>query len=140
MTCGRITHTVDSVIFTAIAATGVISGIARGSNQCAIAHKFYENTRKYFYEASKPYLHCEIVGIGLLIQNHFNGEVENNSFLLEIMKKHGMPHSLADIGIEATEENKTIFFDSISNSSAVDKNNSTECEKLKSALNYFFNM
>lgn len=140
MTGGRITHTVDNVIFTAIAATGVISGIARGSNQCAIAHKFYENTRKYFYEASKPYLHGEIVGIGLLIQNHFNGEVENNDFLLGIMKKHGMPHSLADLGIEATEENKQIFFDSISNSSAVDKNNAAECEKLKSALDYFFNM
>ena len=136
----EITSAVDNVIFTAIAATGVISGIARGSNQCAIAHKFYENVRKFFPEISKPYLHGEIVGIGLLIQNHFNGETENNDFLLEIMRKHEMPHCLADLGIEASEENKKVFFDAISNSSAVDKNNVSECEKLKAALDYFFNM
>ena len=34
---GEISDDVERVIFTAIAATGVISGIARGSNQCAIA-------------------------------------------------------------------------------------------------------
>lgn len=140
MARGEITPTVENVIFTAIAATGVISGIARGSNQCAIAHKFYENTRKYFYEPAKPYLHGEIVGIGLLIQNHFNGEVENNEFLLKTMKKHGMPHTLTDMGIEASEENKAIYYDAISNSSAVDKNNAEECGKLKSALDYFFSM
>ncbi len=140
MANGDITSTVDNVIFTAIAATGVISGIARGSNQCAIAHKFYENVRKFFPEISKPYLHGEIVGIGLLIQNHFNGEAQNNDFLLGIMKKHGMPHCLADLAIEANEENKKIFFDAISNSSALDKNNACECEKLKVALDYFFSM
>ena len=137
---GEITSAVDNVIFTTIAATGVISGIARGSNQCAIAHKFYENVRKFFPVISKPYLHGEIVGIGLLIQNHFNGEEQNNDFLLGIMKKHDMPHCLADLGIEASEENKKLFFDAISNSSAVDKNNVSECEKLKAALDYFFNM
>jgi hypothetical protein len=63
---------------TTIAATGVISGIARGSNQCALAHKFYETARTLFPDASKPYLHGEMVGVGLLLQNHYNGEVENN--------------------------------------------------------------
>ena len=69
---GEVSDDVEKVIFAAIAATGVISGIARGSNQCALAHKFYETTRTLFPEAAKPYLHGEIVGVGLLLQNHFN--------------------------------------------------------------------
>lgn len=137
---GEITSAVDNVIFTSIAATGVISGIARGSNQCAIAHKFYEAVRKIFPEQSRPYLHGEIVGIGLLIQNYFNGEPENNEFLLSIMKKHKMPHSLSDIGIAPTEENKKLFYDDITNTSAVDKENALECERFKASLDYFFNM
>ena len=136
---GEITSAVDNVIFTTIAATGVISGIARGSNQCAIAHKFYEAVRKFFPKESSPYLHGEIVGIGLLIQNYFNGEPENNDFLLSIMKKHKMPHSLTDIGIAPTEENKKLFYDDITNTSAIDKENAPECERFWASLDYFFN-
>ena len=75
-----------------------------------------------------------------MIKIYKYGEVENNDFLIGIMKKHGMPYTLADLGISASHENKRIFFDEISNSSAVDKNNSAECDKLKFALDYFFNM
>ena len=56
--------TANEIIFNIIAATGVISGIARGSNQTALAHKFYETTRTLFFEESRQYLHGEIVGIG----------------------------------------------------------------------------
>ena len=87
MARGEVTEKLEKVIFTTIAATGVISGIARGSNQCALGHKFYEITRKLFPEASLPYLHGEIVGVGLILQNHFNGEEENNIRLIELMKK-----------------------------------------------------
>lgn len=137
---GEITSAVDNVIFTSIAATGVISGIARGSNQCAIAHKFYEAVRKIFPEESSPYLHGEIVGIGLFIQNCFNGEQENNDFLLGIMQKHNMPHSLSDIGIAPTEENKRLLYDDITNTSAIDKENALECERFKTSLDCLFNM
>ena len=50
---GNITDTVEQVVFNTIAGTGVISGIARGSNQTALAHKFYESTRAMFFEESK---------------------------------------------------------------------------------------
>ena len=59
-----------------IAITGLISGLARGSNQCAIAHKIYETTRILFPAESRPYLHGEIVALGLLPQLIYNGEAE----------------------------------------------------------------
>lgn len=138
MNTGNITDTVEQMIFSTIAVTGVISGIARGSNQTALAHKFYENTRAMFFEESKQYLHGEIVGVGLLLQNFFNGEKENNDFLLDLMKKYNMPCCLADIGIEATEASKNMYYEKMKLNSAIDETNTKELEKLQEGLNYLW--
>lgn len=137
---GSLTDTVERMIFNTIAVTGVISGIARGSNQTAVAHKFYEATRKMFFEQSKMYLHGEIVGVGLLLQNHFNGETENNEFLISLMKKYNMPCCLADIGIEASESAKTVYYENLKASSAIDENNMDELRKLKEGLDYLWEL
>ena len=50
------------------------------------------------------------VGVGLLLQNHFNGEEANNAALLELMKKHDMPCCIEDVGVERTEEIPAPFF------------------------------
>ncbi|MBQ4120365.1 MAG: iron-containing alcohol dehydrogenase [Clostridia bacterium] len=137
---GNITDTVEQVIFNTIAGTGVISGIARGSNQTALAHKFYESTRAMFFEESKEYLHGEIVGVGLLLQNFFNGEEENNLFLLELMKKYNMPCCLEDIGIETTEYTKNMYYEKLKNSTAIEKDNIAEFEKLTDSLDYLWGL
>lgn len=137
---GEITEDVEQVIFTAIAATGVISGIARGANQCALAHKFYENSRYLYFEESKPFLHGEIVGVGLLLQNHFNGEVSENERLLSLMHKYDMPHSVVSLGIPCHEESLEKYYERICNSSAIDKNNAAECEKFKEGLHYLWGL
>ena len=140
MKAGKITFDVENVLFTTIAATGVISGIARGSNQCALAHKFYETARTLFPERSKPYLHGEMVGVGLLLQNYYNGEVENNSLLLRLMEKHNMPKCVTDIGVDKSEETMEEFYDMICGSSAVDKDNAEECRRFKESLQYLWSL
>ena len=135
---GIASEAVEQVVFATIAATGVISGIARGSNQCALAHKFYETTRLLFSESARPYLHGEIVGAGLLLQNRFNNETERNAALIELMKKHSMPYRISDFGV--TEESFSEYFERIKNSSAIDKTNEAECEKFKEALRYFWDI
>ena len=140
MTSGNVSDDVENVIFTTIAATGVISGIARGSNQTAIAHKFYEAVRFLFPEDVRPYTHGEIVGVGLLAQNHFNGEEENNKLLLEIMKKYNMPYRITDIGIDKTEKTFMLCYEKVCSSSAINKEDGSECEKFKRALEYLWNL
>ena len=54
---GTVTDSFERVIFAAIAITGIVSGICKGSNQCAIAHKFYEECRSFFYENTLNFLH-----------------------------------------------------------------------------------
>ena len=131
---------VEQVIFTTIATTGVISGIARGSNQCALAHKFYEITRLLFNEGSKRYLHGEIVGVGLLLQNYYNNEIERNTELLKLMKKHSMPYRISNLGIERTEESFCEYFNRIKNSSAINETNTEESERLALALRYLWDI
>ena len=129
---------VEQVIFTTIAATGVISGIARGSNQCALAHKFYEITRVLYSESAKPYLHGEIVGVGLLLQNHFNGECERNDALLSWMRENGMPCSITDVGVARTEESLNEYYTRIYGSSAINKNDAEECARFSESLHYLW--
>ncbi len=140
MCSGEISDTVEQVIFTTIAVTGVISGIARGSNQCALAHKFYESTRKIFFEESRNYLHGEIVGLGLLLQNHFNGDAEKNIILSEFMKKYNMPSCLSEIGVSANFANKVYYFEELKRSSAINENDPEELEKLEEALEYLWRL
>lgn len=130
----------EKVIFSLICTTGVVSGIARGSNQCALAHKFYEISRKMFLEETRPFLHGEIVGVGLLLQNIFNGEAENNEFLISLAKKNGMPHSLNGIGLSTDENTKRTFFEQLANSSAVDSLNASETKKLADSLDILFSL
>ncbi len=138
MESGKITDTVEQIVFANIAATGVISGIARGSNQCALAHKFYEGTRAMFFEESRSYLHGEIVGVGLLLQNYFNGETENNDFLLKLMKKYNMPCCLSDIGVPVSQEAQDMYYEKLKGGSAIDENNPDELLKLREGLKYLW--
>lgn len=137
---GNITDDVENVIFICIAVAGVISGIARGSNQTALAHKFYEKAKFLFPEKAKPLLHGEIVGIGLLLQNHFNGEEDQNNILKQFMIKYNMPCSVSDIGIDESEKTLNVFHEQLCNSSAIDKENQEECERLRESLNYLWRM
>ena len=140
MQAGEVTPAVEQVIFTSLAATGVISGIARGSNQCALAHKFYETTRSLFPEAAAPYLHGEIVGVGLLLQNIFNGEAERNGMLLDLMHRHAMPAAPADVGVTCDEATFEEYYTRICNSSAIDKSNAEECAHFRACLRSFLGL
>ncbi len=137
---GVLSPELERLIFTTIAATGVISGIARGSNQCALAHKFYEITRVIFNCEARPYLHGEIVGVGLLLQNHFNGELQNNDELLALMRANDMPHSVGAIGILKNEQSFADYYERLKNSSAIDGENALECARLRAALEYLWSI
>lgn len=134
MANGRNTKTVYDVVYILIAITGIISGLARGSNQCAIAHKIYETTRTIFPRESRPYLHGELVGIGVLAQLYFNGEDEEENSFREKMKKFGMPVRLSDTGIDITDSVLEDYYNKIVVSSAMAGTTDDEKKKFRQAL------
>lgn len=99
---------VSDTAWITIALTGVISGLARGSNQTAIAHKVYESLRALFPTEVYSYLHGELVAMGLIVQIAYNGEGDAEEFR-ERMRSLGMPTTLSEIGVAPTEENLTLL-------------------------------
>ena len=51
-----------------------------------------------------------------------------------------MPRSVTDVGVERTEEMFSEYFERIKNSSAINAQDETECEKFRSVLRTFWNM
>lgn len=130
----------SETVFTTICVTGVISGIARGASQTALAHKFYEMTRLLYPQESRPYLHGEIVGVGLLLQNLYNGDSEANRQLTYLMNKHGMPSSVLGVGVSIDASVIAEYENRISHSSSIDPGNHEMCERLHEALSKFFEL
>ena len=124
----------DDIIYLTVAATGLISGMARGSNQTAIGHKIYENLRTLFPETVAGFLHGEMVAIGLLVQLHYNGQEDEVESFRDGMRSHGMPTSLADLGVEPNAENKAALYEKVVNSTAMAGTTDEEKERLSRAL------
>ncbi len=131
---GRNTKAVYDTVYILIAVTGLISSLARGSNQCAIAHKVYETTRIVFPKEAHDKLHGELVAIGLITQLIYNGEPEMAEQFKQQMKALGMPVCLAEIGITPDEESIKKFTDNIENSSAMAGTTPEEVEKFRRAF------
>ncbi|WP_165043223.1 iron-containing alcohol dehydrogenase family protein [Adlercreutzia sp. ZJ138] len=99
----RLTDAVERVTFVNLALTGIVSSLTRGFHQTALAHKFYDGMRTYFTKEAAPYLHGELVAIGLLIQVVYNNTPDEVSRLTRIMRAMDMPCTLADLGIRADD-------------------------------------
>lgn len=116
-----------------IALTGVISGLARGSNQTAIAHKVYESLRALFPASVYPFLHGEMVGMGLIVQIAYNREGDPEQFRAR-MKRLGMPVRLSDIGVEPTDDNLSLLREKILASTAMAGTDAEEQARFAEAL------
>lgn len=116
-----------------IALTGVISGLARGSNQTAIAHKVYESLRALFPASVYSWMHGEMVGMGLIVQIAYNREGDPEEFR-ERMKRLGMPVRLSDIGVEPTDENLSLLCEKILASTAMAGTDAEEQARFADAL------
>jgi len=126
------TKTLYDVIYICIALTGVISGLARGSNQTAIAHKVYECLR-YLYPAEvHDYLHGEMVGMGLVAQLAYNGEGDAEGFAAT-MRSLSMPTTLGEVGVTAPDALEKLY-DRIAASSAMAGTDESEKERLRRVL------
>lgn len=129
--CNKALH---DLIYLTVAATGLISGMARGSNQTAIGHKIYENLRTLFPETVAGFLHGEMVAIGLLVQLHYNGHEDEVEPFRAGMRSHGLPTCLSELGITPNDENLAAIYDKILHSTAMAGTTPEEQERLKKAL------
>lgn len=128
----EITFEFEKAVFYALAVTGIISGISKGSNQCAIAHKFYEETRSFFYEESKDFVHGELVAMGLIIQLAYN-DLDYLSMRERLIKMQ-LPIKLSDINISVCEDTLNKFTEELCRSTAIQNSSDDSKAAIRKAL------
>jgi glycerol dehydrogenase-like iron-containing ADH family enzyme len=121
-------------VYLAICVTGVVSGLARGSNQTAIGHKIYESARALFPKEVSRFLHGEVVAVGLIAQLAYNGEKEKAIEFANTMKSRNMKITLNEMGVEHNSESLELLYDKMLASSAMAGTDESEHAILKEAL------
>ena len=135
---GKCTKAVHDIVYLSIAATGIISGMARGSNQTAIAHKIYETSRTLFPAEVRNALHGELVAIGLIAQLAYNADDSAGLAFRAALKRDGMPYSLCVYGLKGDETTIDRYSELILASSAMAGADETEKTRLRHSLTLLF--
>ena len=96
---GKPSEAVERCVFHTIVTTGLISGMARGQHQSALAHALYEALRSLHTRDCAGYLHGELVAVGLLLEARYTGLPEEEACVRGMLEKWGLPTSLAALGV-----------------------------------------
>ena len=110
---GEPTETLRDVIFDSIVGAGIVSGIAGGSKQVALAHRFYFFAKERLAETARPtmdgtmqsrYTHGELVAVGLVMQHTYNGHPDKAEALATRLRDWGLAASVAELGLPSGPE------------------------------------
>ena len=96
---GEPTPTLRDVFFDSIVGAGIVSGIAGGSKQVALAHRFYFFARQRDPETGRRFTHGELVAVGLVMQHAYNGKPDAAAALAARLRGWGLAASVADLGL-----------------------------------------
>lgn len=107
----QVTKALEDVTFINVAVTGVIANITKSFSQSAIGHSMYDAVRTHFTREAAKALHGEIVAVALFAQLHYNRLDSQAADLREFMRGMDMPLTLAELGIQPTEENLKVLED-----------------------------
>lgn len=130
----RHSKAIEDVVYYSIVNAGLISGLANGRNQSAIAHKFYLFVRTFFTKEGASFLHGELVAIGLVAQLHYNGDAQGAKAFAERLHTLGLPASLNELNLPATKQSFDDCFQFILTSSAMAQAPTDGPERLRRAL------
>ncbi|MBK5242945.1 iron-containing alcohol dehydrogenase family protein [Clostridium sp.] len=105
----------EEVICLSIILTGLVSNLASGGKQLALAHAMYDCVTTLFKSQRKNFFHGEIVGCGIPAQMQLNGrEKEEINAFKSYATSIGAPVCFADLGINFTESNLDSIIDYLS--------------------------
>ncbi len=116
---GEPTETLRDVIFDSVVGAGIVSGIAGGSKQVALAHRFYFFAKERLANLSRSqatvqrsngptvqrtFTHGELVAVGLVMQHAYNGHPDKAAALAARLRGWGLAASVAELGLPSGPE------------------------------------
>ncbi len=103
---GALSTAMEEAAIANICLTGVVSGLSCGSKQLAFAHTLHDVLHQHFHDSIHGLYHGEIVSLGILTQMILNDSAEKDiNKMAQFLRPLHLPTSLADIGLDLTEEN-----------------------------------
>ena len=96
---GEPTPALRDVFFDSIVGAGIVSGIAGGSRQVALAHRFYFFARQRDPETGRRFTHGELVAVGLVMQHAYNGRPDAAAALAARLRGWGLAASVAELDL-----------------------------------------
>lgn len=99
LTKGETTPVLRDVFFDSIVGAGIVSGIAGGSRQVALAHRFYFFARQRDPATGRRFTHGELVAVGLVMQHVYNGRPDEAAALAARLRGWGLAASVAELGL-----------------------------------------
>ena len=110
---GEPTPTLRDVFFDSIVGAGIVSGIAGGSRQVALAHRFYFFVRQRDAAVGRRFTHGELVAVGLVMQHAYNRRPAEADALAARLRGWGLAASVAEIGLPTGPEEERACLDFI---------------------------
>ena len=110
---GIVDDMVEDAVAKAIAVTGLVSSLACGGKQAAVAHLIYSYICCHHPQVVARYLHGEIVGASLCYQIVVDGwEICEAEMVHKLLCDAGMPACLAELGVpvDAAEQERIFAF------------------------------
>lgn len=118
---GEPKETLRDVIFDSVVGAGIVSGIAGGSKQVALAHRFYFFAKERLAEMAgassgrasgvgeappqQPrFTHGELVAVGLVMQHAYNGHPDKAKALAARLRGWRLAASVAELGLPSGPE------------------------------------
>lgn len=131
---GEPTPTLRDVFFDSIVGAGIVSGIAGGSRQVALAHRFYFFVRNFFPTEAKRFTHGELVAVGLVMQLAYYGRTADAEALAARLRGWGLAASMGDMGLPFDESEAERCFRFICGTKTMKAAGSGAEPRLKEAL------
>ena len=132
---GTLNSDVEDIACTNIALTGMVSCLASGGKQLAIAHSLYDCICTYFKPQRAEFLHGEIVSCGIPVQMAVNGYDEHRiQRMIDYLKQIGTPTCLRDIHVEPTKENVMKILDYVFRNMGIEDSRMRELIESRMAL------
>lgn len=110
---GEPTPILRDVFFDSIVGAGIVSGIAGGSRQVALAHRFYFFARQRDAATGRRFTHGELVAVGLVMQHSYNGHPDSAAALAARLRGWGLAASVAALGLPTGPEEESACADFI---------------------------
>jgi len=106
---GLPSQTLKDVVFSSIVGAGIVSGIAGGARQTALAHWFYFFTRERYTAEAVRFTHGELVAVGLVLQLAYYGRLNEAERFAARLRGWGLAASMGDLGFPFGDDDIEAF-------------------------------